>query len=115
MFEKKTPEEKMQDMMKKFNINIEPISATEVVIKSGTRNIVIKNPEVMRTKIMGRDVYQITGRANESNTLNEEDINLVMRKTGRDRETVVQKLEELNNDLAKAIIELKSGKKKKRK
>jgi alpha-NAC-related protein len=115
MFKKKTQEERVQDMMKKFNINIERIEAKEVIINTDSKKIIISSPEVMKTKIMGRDVYQITGQMNEAPSLNEEDISLVMKKTGKDRETVVKKLEELNNDLVRAIIELKEKKKEQKK
>lgn len=113
MFKKKTQEEKIQNLMKRFNINIERIPAKEVVIKTENKKIIISSPEVMKTKLMGRDVYQITGELIEAPSIGEDDIVLVMKKTGRDRETVVQKLEELNNDLVRAIMELKKGKKKK--
>ena len=58
---------------------------------------------------MGKDVYQISGEVSESISINEKDIEFVMEKTGKDRDTVVKKLEELNNDLVKAIMELKEG------
>ncbi len=114
MFSKKTNEEKIQDMMKKLNINIEKIEAKEVVIKTSGKDIVISSPEVMKTAIMGRDVYQVTGRATES-SVKEEDVSFVMKKTGKDRETVTKKIEELDSDLARAIIELKGKTPKKRK
>ena len=90
--------------MKKLNMNIEPVPAERVIIKQAGGNIVITNPEVMKTKLMGKEVYQITGNVS---SVNEEDIKLVMQKTGKSRETVAGKLEELNNDLARAIMELK--------
>lgn len=113
MFKKKSQEERIQEMMKKFNINIERIPAKEVIIKTDDKKIIISSPEVMKTKMMGRDVYQITGQMTEAPAVSEEDISLVMKKTGKDRETVARKLEELNNDLVRAIIELKQKKKRK--
>lgn len=95
---------KIEEMMKKMNMNIKNVEALEVVIKTKDKNITISKPEVMIANIMGKDVYQITGQIKETS---EEDIKLVMDKTGKDRETVEQTLEELDNDLAKAIIELK--------
>ncbi|MBI5060825.1 MAG: hypothetical protein HZB67_00765 [Candidatus Aenigmarchaeota archaeon] len=114
MFEKKTNEEKIQAMMKRLNINIEKIDAQEVLIKTQKGDIVISAPEVVKTAIMGRDVYQVTGRANET-AVNEDDITFVMKKTGKDRNTVVKKIEELDNDLSQAIIELKETTPKKKK
>jgi alpha-NAC-related protein len=106
MFGKPSPK-KIEEMMKKLNMNIKQIDAEVVAIKCKDKNIIISKPEVMVTNMMGKDVYQITGEISEATPVTEDDIKMVMDKTGKDRETVVQKLEELNNDLAKAIMELK--------
>lgn len=97
----------VEKMMKKMNMNMVQVDAEEVIIKTKDKNIVISNPEVMLVDMMGKDVYQVSGEVSESQRTNEEDIKMVMEQTGKDRETVVKKLEELNNDLAKAILELK--------
>lgn len=52
-------------------------------------------------------MYQISGEVSESISVNEKDIEFVMEKTGKDRDIVVKKMEELNNNLVKAIMELK--------
>ena len=109
MFGKMDPK-KMQDLMKKLNMKIREIPAEEVIIKCNDKNIIISNPEVMLADMMGKDVYQITGEVSESEQISERDIEMVMQKTGMDRKTVVKKLEELDNDLARAIIELKGKK-----
>lgn len=106
MFGKMDPK-KIQEMMKKLNMNVQQIDAEEVIIKTKNKNIVISKPEVMIANMMGKDVYQISGEVSESESISEKDIEMVMEKTGKDRDVVVKKLEELNNDLARAIIELK--------
>ena len=98
---------KMQKLMKKLNIDVQEIEAKRVVIECEGKDIIISNPEIVLADMMGKSVYQITGEVSESYPINEEDIKMVMDKTGKDRETVVKKLEELNNDLARAIMELK--------
>ena len=98
---------KLEKMMKKFNMNVRHVPANRVVISSSGKDIVINEPEVMIVNMMGRDVYQISGNVSERAPVNEEDVKTVMDKTGKDRETVVKKLEELDNDLAAAIMELK--------
>ena len=100
---------KMEKMMKKLNLNVQQIEADSVVIKQRGKNIVISKPEIMIAKLMGRDVYQITGEVSESMSASEEDISMIMEKTGKDRDAVVKKLEELNNDLARAILELREA------
>ena len=97
----------LEKVMRKLNMNIAQIPADIVVIKSKDKQIVISNPEVMLANMMGKDVYQITGEVSESVPVNEEDVKMVMDSTGKDRDTVVKMLEVLNNDLAKAILELK--------
>lgn len=98
---------KIQQMMKKLNLNVEQVDAEEVIIKTKTKTIIISNPEVMIADMMGKEVYQISGEVSEAELIDEKDIQMVMEKTGKDRNEVVKKLEELNNDLARAIIELK--------
>mgnify|MGYP001588339120 CR=1 FL=1 len=98
---------KIEQMMKKLNINVNQIEAEEVIIKQKNKNIIISNPEVMVTNMMGRDIYQISGEISESEQISEQDIQMVIEKTGKDRDTVIKKLEELNNDLVRAIMELK--------
>jgi len=110
MFGKPDPK-KLEKMMKKLNLNVQEIPAEVVVIKTKQKNIIISKPEIMLAKLMGRDVYQISGEVSESYNVSEEDIQMVMEKTGKDRDAVVRKLEELNNDLARAIIELKEAEK----
>ena len=98
---------KIQQMMKKLNLNVEQVDAEEVIIKTKTKTIIISNPEVMIADMMGKEVYQISGEVSEAEIIDEKDIQMVMEKTGKNRNEVVNKLEELNNDLARAIIELK--------
>ena len=98
---------KIEQMMKKLNMKVQQIPADLVIIKAKDKNIIISKPEIMLADMMGREVYQISGEVSESVSASEDDIRIVMDKTGKDRDTVVKKLEELNNDLAKAIVELK--------
>ena len=109
MFGKMDPK-KMQKLMQKLNLKVQEIPAEEVIIKCKDKNIIISKPEVMLADMMGKDVYQVTGVVSESEQISERDIEMVMEKTGMDRKTVVKKLEELDNDLARAILELKEKK-----
>lgn len=107
MLGKKPSEKQIQELMKKMNINVQEIKAEEVIIKCADKTIIVSQPEVMLTKMMGKEVFQVTGEISEASQVREEDIRLVMEKTGKDRDIVAKKLEELNNDLAKAILELR--------
>ena len=103
----KFKQKQVENMMKKMNLNLEEVAAKRVVIETENSKTIIKNPQIMIAKMMGKDVYQITG---DVVNISEEDIKTVMLKTGKQKETVIDKLEELNNDLAKAIMELKEEK-----
>lgn len=97
----------VEKIMKKIGMELSEMDAREVIIKTSEYQIRIENPEVIIANILGKKVYQISGEEKLENLEpKEEDIKLVMEKTGKDRETVVNKLKELNNDLARAIIEL---------
>ena len=96
---------KIEQMMKKLNINTREIDASSVIIKAASGDIVIESPEVMVMNMMGRDVYQITGKAKAGPK--EQDVKIVMEQTGKSRNDDERKLEEMNKDLAKAIMELK--------
>ena len=97
--------------MKRLNMDVTTLDAEEVIIKMADKNIIISRPEIMIANMMGKEVYQISGEISESVPVKEEDILMVMEQTGKDRQTVSEVLERLNNDLAQAIKELKNGKK----
>ncbi len=98
---------KLEKIMKRMNIKTETIDAIKVTIETESKNIIITNPEVMIADIMGKRTYQITGNETVEERIREEDVKLVMEKTGKPKDDVVKKLRELNNDIARAIIELK--------
>lgn len=107
MFGGKPDPKKIEQIMKKLNMKVQEIPADEVIIKAKGKTIIIANPQIMLADMMGREVYQISGDVSESIPVSEDDVRMIMDKTGKDRDTVVKKLEELDNDLAKAIMELK--------
>src|SRR5262249_1832175 len=96
----------IEKMMKKLNINTNEIDAEAVIIKKRDGDMIIDSPHIMVMNMMGRDVYQITGNVRQKKT-NEDDVKLVMEQTGKDRSTVEKTLEDLDNDLARTIAELK--------
>lgn len=58
---------------------------------------------------MGQDTFQITGNISEENREfepSEEDIKLVVEKTGRSRDEVIKVLKETNGDIASSILKL---------
>tara|TARA_Y100000310_G_C20444400_1_gene697634 strand:- start:263 stop:607 length:345 start_codon:yes stop_codon:yes gene_type:complete len=102
---------KVQQMMKQMGIQQVDIPATEVIIKTEEKTIVISNPSVAKVNAMGQETFQISGEIHEQETdstpdISEEDVKTVMDQTGKDEETSRKAIEEHDGDLAEAIIKL---------
>jgi len=99
-------------MMKKLmkQINAEEIPATEVIIKTSSHDLIIKNPQVIKTKAMGIESYQVSGEAKiipSEPKITKEDIDLVIEQTGCSEEEAEDMLKKTNGDIAEAIIKIK--------
>lgn len=99
---------KIQSMMKQMGIDQEDINANRVIIERDEGNIVIENPSVQKITMQGQVSWQITGDAKEEEAgFSQEDIDLIMEKTGKPDEEVRKALEE-TGDIAEAIVRLSS-------
>ncbi|MEK6847501.1 MAG: nascent polypeptide-associated complex protein [Nanoarchaeota archaeon] len=98
---------KMQAMMKQLGMSQEEIDASRVIIEKNNGRIVIENPSVVKIGIRGQESFQISGEAREESgfTISEEDIRMVMEKTGASEKQAKKALEE-TRDIADAIIRL---------
>jgi nascent polypeptide-associated complex subunit alpha len=96
---------KMQKMMNQMGMKQEEIQATEVIIK-GPKEIIIKNPQVMKVDMMGQETFQISGEISEGSGISEEDILTVSDKAEVSEEEARKALEETDGDLAEAIMKL---------
>jgi len=100
---------KMQAMMKQMGIKQDDIEALRVVIEKidGSR-VVIDNPSVTKIDMKGQESWQIVGDAREEagNAISEEDIRLIMEKTGKGYDESKGALERNEGDIAQAIVEL---------
>ena len=98
----------MQGMMKKMGIAQEEIDASRVIIECGDKNLVIENPSVMRIKMQGNESFQISGEVSEeeNSSFSEDDVTLVMDKTKKSKEEVIEALEKNSGDIAQTIVEL---------
>lgn len=102
----------VQKAMKRMGIKQEEIDATEVIIKTSDKEIIIQNPQVSRINMMGQETFQVAGQAQErplstEPEINEDDIKTVMQQTGATEEKAKEAIENNDNDLAKAIMALK--------
>ncbi len=99
---------KMQAMMKQLGIHQEEIDADKVIIEKSNGKIIIENPSVQKIKMQGQESFQISGEIKEINEeFSDDDVKLVMEKTGKSKQEVINALNE-TNDIAEAIMQLSS-------
>ena len=99
----------MKQAMKKMGVKQEEIEATQVIIKTPSKNLIINNPTVQKISMMGEESLQITGDIEEE-SISEDDIKTVSEQAGVSKEKAKEALEKFNGDLAEAILYLKSNK-----
>ena len=95
-----------------MGIQQQDIEATEVIIKTPEKDIVIENPQVAKVNMMGQETFQIVGKITERAVsadpeINEEDVKTVMEQAGVDEEKAKAAVQKNNGDLAAAILEFK--------
>jgi nascent polypeptide-associated complex subunit alpha len=105
----------LNQMMKRFGINVKTIDNVEkVVIQTDTKEYVFDDAEVSVMEAQGQKTFQITGeptvrsRNAESEDTLKEDVKLVMEQTGKSEAEARRALKETNGDIAEAIQKLTS-------
>ncbi len=99
----------IKNLMKQ--LKMEDVDAKRVIIERDEGNIIIENPDVKKMDVQGKSVFQITGEVIEEEIIevSEEDIKLIMEKTGCTEEEAIEALSE-TNDIAEAILKLSNKK-----
>lgn len=98
----------MQKAMNRMGIRQEEIEAKEVIIKTSEKDLLIRNPHVLKVNMMGQETFQISGEIEELSGISEEDIKTVASQANVPEEKAKKALEKADGDLAKAILELTS-------
>ena len=100
---------KMQGMMKKMGISQEQLRVNRVVFEMDDGNLVIDEPSITRIMMQGQESYQVVGEAVEeaAEGFSDEDVAIVVEKSGKSVEEVKEALEKSDGDLASAIMSLK--------
>ncbi len=103
---------KAAQLMKRMGIQQVEIPATEVIIKTPEKEIIITEPQVSKVNMMGKDTFQIMGNVNERELstepeINEDDIKIVMEQADVSEKEAKKAIAESKGDLAKAILNLK--------
>lgn len=98
----------MKAMMKQMGIKQDDVSARRVIIEKEGSRIIIDEPNVQKITMQGQESWQITGKAREESNameISQDDVNLVMEKTGKSEKEVRKVLIE-TKDIAEAIVRL---------
>jgi len=101
---------KMQQMMKQMGIQQTELDATEVIIKTADKELVITNPQVSKVNMMGQETYQVVGQVHVREKvseieISEDDVQTIVAQTGVSEEKAKAALQE-KGDLAEAILSL---------
>ena len=99
-------------MMRKMGIAQQDIPATEVIIKTEDKEIIITEPSVAEVNMMDQETFQISGQVHEREIssepeISEDDIKTVVEQAECSEEEAKQTLEETSGDIAEAILKLK--------
>lgn len=98
----------MQSMMKQMGIAQEEINASKVIFETKEGNYIIENPSVIKIKMQGQTSYQVSGDEHfeelSEEKYTEEDVNLIIEKTQKNREEVIEALEKTDGDIAESIM-----------
>jgi nascent polypeptide-associated complex subunit alpha len=98
---------KMQQMMKQLGMKMDNVPASQVIIKTDAGDIIVEEPQVVKTTMQGQIVFQVSGNVKEK-SFSDEDVKLVMDQSGiADKDLAAKSLQEANGDVVKAIMKLK--------
>ncbi len=98
---------KMQQMLKRMGMKMDNVPANQVIIKTDSGDIVIEEPQVIKTSMKGQVLFQVSGNVKER-VFSDEDVKLVIEQSGvKDKDRVIKALQETNGDIVEAIMKLK--------
>ena len=101
----------LKSMMDRMGIHSEELEARRVVIECEGMDIVIDNPSVTLIEAQGSKSFQVAGEAREvkkeiNAEISEEDVSMVMEKTGVGAEEAREALNASGGNIAEAILSL---------
>jgi nascent polypeptide-associated complex subunit alpha len=100
---------KMAQAMRRMGIQQTEIDATEVIIRTPGKELVISNPQVSKVNMMGQETIQIMGDIEERELssapqISEDDIKTVMDQANVSEDEAREAIEKHDGDLAAAIM-----------
>jgi len=99
----------MKQMMRKMGMQQTDIPATEVIIRTADKDIVILDPSVAMVKAMGQETFQISGQIQERAKeveIDTDDIKTVAQQASVSEEDAKAALLANQGDIAKTILDL---------
>ncbi|VUT27917.1 MAG: Nascent polypeptide-associated complex protein [Candidatus Syntrophoarchaeum sp. GoM_oil] len=101
---------KMKQMMKQMGVSLDELDdVKEVIIRMADRELVFSDAVVTVMNAQGTTLYQVVGTPEERSagvSISDEDLQIVMEKTGATSEEAKEALESVNGDLVEAIMKL---------
>ncbi len=101
----------MKKLMQQMGIKNTDVPATRVVVESENGNLVVENPSVTMIEMGGQKTLQVMGeireeKSSEASGKKEEksDVEIVMEKTGCDKQKAEKALAEAKGDIVEAIM-----------
>lgn len=100
----------MAQMMKQMGVDMDEIDADKVEVHIGDEKLVFKNPSLSKIDAQGNEIFQLQGNYSKEEKsgeeeVAEEDIDLVVEKTGADRNEAEEALKD-SDEVADAIMQL---------
>ena len=103
----------LNQLMKRFGINVREIKNVEkIIIQTDTKEYIFEDAEVTVMDAQGQKTYQISGTpkiVERKEVIPEGDIDLVAEQTGKTKEEAKKALEKTKGDIAEAILKLTEG------
>jgi len=93
-----------------MGLNMTPLEAEEVVIKTKDKEIIVQNPEVAVLEVQGQKIFQVMGgeisekKREKAISIPEEDVQLVAQQAKVSLDQARAALEQTGGDLAQAIL-----------
>ncbi len=96
----------MQQMMQQMGMEMEEIAATRVTVETEDgRELVFEAPQLNKIEVKGQAMFQLQGDYEERDAAADDDLDIVMERTGASEAEARAALEE-HDDLTDAIMSL---------
>lgn len=101
----------LKQMMRQMGISQEDIDATQVIIKTPSKNYVFDSPSVQKVSMQGQITFQLSGDFTQQEVeveakISADDISTVAEQAGVSKDEARMALEESKGDIAQAIVNL---------